>query len=93
MTGLGSCSTIVAEAFLLQAPEMMAARDPASVPAGGRPFAFAPDREVALLLLGVMLLDTACLSEAAGKAQPRDIAAANAAAAACGMAGGATGSE
>jgi len=93
MTGLGSCSTIVAEAFLSQAPEMMAARDPAREPEAGRPFAFAPGKEVALLLLGVMLLDTACLSDAAGKAQPRDIAAANAAAAACGMAGGATGSE
>jgi len=75
MSGIGSCCTLVAEAAIAESPGALE---------GG-------DSPLALALLGVVLLDTACLSESAGKAKPRDHAAAESLAAACGMDGGASG--
>lgn len=67
--GIGSACTLVAEAVLNGSAARGAAVDDDAVGRRG------PSVDVAILLLGTILLDTINLSVAAGKATPRDAAA------------------
>ena len=87
-SGLGSCCTIVAEHMLGSAPELL---KPSAEEEGlleDSPESVAAVSSPALMLLGVILLDTGCLSEAAGKSKPRDAEAADALSASVGLSGG-----
>lgn len=85
---MGSCCTIVAECMQKSAPELLDWT--AGAPDAATPI---PNSSAALALLGVILLDTAGLSESAGKATPRDIAAVNALADRVGFEGGGRGAQ